>query len=281
MAKCIYCGENVSLLRKAHKDCEEIYKSGVDRILKIGSDASISPCDLSLLEKQISDIGSKSFIPPDKRKELIAKAWEDGVKKAIEDGLLSEVEEKALNDFRECFSLSQDILNKNLAYTHFIEAVILREVMEGKMPKRIKIEGTMPFNFQKSESLIWLFQEVPYFETRTKTSYAGGYQGVNIRVAKGVYYKMGGFQGNPVVTTQLAQIDRGILAITNKHLYFAGSIKTFRIPYEKIISIQPYSDGISIQKDGTTAKPQIFVTADGWFTYNLVQNLAQQPNLLG
>jgi len=38
----------------------------------------------------------------------------------------------------------------------------------------------------------------------------------------------------------------------------------------------PYSDGIGIHRDAASAKPQIFVTGDGWFTYNLVVNLAAE-----
>lgn len=30
-----------------------------------------------------------------------------------------------------------------------------------------------------------------------------------------------------------------------------------------------------LMRDAASAKPQIFITGDGWFTYNLVTNLAQ------
>jgi len=65
----------------------------------------------------------------------------------------------------------------------------------------------------------------------------------------------------------------GILAITNISLYFGSTTKTVKIPYKKLISITPYSDGIGIQKDGVSSKPQIFKEIDGWFAYNLISNL--------
>ena len=37
--------------------------------------------------------------------------------------------------------------------------------------------------------------------------------------------------------------------------------------------MDPYQDGIGLQKDGATAKPQIFKNIDGWFTYNAISNL--------
>ena len=45
--------------------------------------------------------------------------------------------------------------------------------------------------------------------------------------------------------------------------------------HERIVSFTPYTDGIGVQRDALTAKPQSFVTGDGWFTYNLVTNLAK------
>jgi len=51
--------------------------------------------------------------------------------------------------------------------------------------------------------------------------------------------------------------------------------KSVRLPYAKIVSFEPFSDGIGVMRDAATAKPQIFVTGDGWFTYNLVTNLSQ------
>ena len=67
---------------------------------------------------------------------------------------------------------------------------------------------------------------------------------------------------------------QGGFVVTDKNLYFAGSQKSLRIGFAKILSFERFSDGIGVMRDATTAKPQIFVTGDGWFTYNLVTNLA-------
>ena len=48
------------------------------------------------------------------------------------------------------------------------------------------------------------------------------------------------------------------------------------MPYNKLITIDPYEDGIGLQKDGSTAKPIILKGIDGWFTYNVISNLSQK-----
>ena len=63
-----------------------------------------------------------------------------------------------------------------------------------------------------------------------------------------------------------------MLGLTTKHLYFAGARKKFRVRYAKIVSFEPYSDGLGIMRDAQTAKPQTFRTGDGWFAYNLAAN---------
>lgn len=70
-------------------------------------------------------------------------------------------------------------------------------------------------------------------------------------------------------------LDTGLLGITNKHIYFSGSKKSFRAQYNKIVSFTPYDDGIGIHREAASAKPQILVTGDGWFSYNLISNLVR------
>ena len=206
---------------------------------------------------------------------LLVEAWENSVKQALEDNVLTKQEEEALGSFRDRFALSQDELDRKGAFSKLVKGAVVRELLEGNLPQRVKVEGTLPFNFQKSESLVWVFQNVEYYEQRTRRQYVGGYSGVSVRVAKGVYYRVGGFRGNPIVTQDSVHVDTGTLAITNKHIYFAGNGKAFKIAYDKIVSFTPYSDGIGVQRDALTARPQSFVTGDGWFTYNLLSNLAK------
>jgi len=274
MGKCQFCGKDAGFLRSVHKECKQAHDEGTTRILEMASRAAVSQTDFSTLQEILRNIASASFINDQLLRDLLARAWDTAVSQALEDGVLSKAEEHALVAFNDHFSLPTDILDKNGAYTRVVKAAILRDILDGNIPQRVQIEGTLPFNFQKGEALVWLFQNVPYYEPRTRTTYSGGYSGVSLRIAKGVYYRVGGFRGNPVVTTQTVLVDRGTLGITNKHIYFAGETKSFRIRYDKIVSFTPYSDGIAIQRDASSAKPQILVTGDGWFTYNLITNLA-------
>ncbi len=275
MANCIYCGKPAGFLKSVHKECEEKYENGKKEIISSIENFESQKNNLSNLKNKVDDIAKSSFINNKNLKSLIISGWEKAVEKAFENNLLTEEEENSLENIIDLFSLSKEELDKNGSFTKLVQGSVLRDIMEGKIPERMQVQGVLPFNLQKTEKLVWVFQNVDYYEEKTRTRYVGGTRGVSIRVAKGLYFRTGGFRGERVQTSQTVHADTGLLGITNKHIYFAGSIKRFRIKYDKIVTFEPYSDGIGIQKDNATAKPQLFITGDGWFIYNLVTNLAQ------
>jgi hypothetical protein len=243
-------------------------------MIMTAQDSITAKKNLDSLKTTLSQIASDSFISQERIREAMIFGWSKAVDKFLEDDVLQQEEEESLIEFSTQFDLKQDDLNEQGAYTKVVKAVVIRDILNGNIVERVKPNKSLPFNFQKDEKLVWVFQGVNYLEDKTKRSYVGGYQGVSVRVAKGLYFRTGGFKGAPVEHTERVHADDGLMAVTNKHVYFAGSRKSFRIAYSKIVSFEPFSDGIGIMRDAATAKPQIFVTEDGWFTYNLLSNLA-------
>lgn len=275
MGQCIYCEKPAGFLKKAHKECKQQHERGKSEVISLVGKIGAEGGDLHRLESSIEHVASTSFIDKDTLNSLVASGWERAVNIAFDDDLLSEEEESALSELKEHFSLPQQILDRNGAYSKLVKGAVLRDIMNGNLPERMKIDGGLPFNLQKSEKVVWVFQGVNYYEEKTRTRYVGGSQGVSVRIAKGLYYRTGAFKGERVQTSETVHADTGLLGVTNKHIYFAGPSKRFRIAYNKIVTFEPFSDGIGVQRDAQTAKPQSFQTGDGWFTYNLITNLAQ------
>ena len=94
-------------------------------------------------------------------------------------------------------------------------------------------------------------------------------------MARGIYYRPSTFRSRPIEWVETLYCDTGLLGLTTKHLYFAGSRERFRVRYDRIVSLEPFADGFGIMRDAQTARPQAFRTGDGWFACNLAVNLSQ------
>ena len=212
-------------------------------------------------------------LPPDEQRELLAQAWEAAVEGSLEDGVLSLEEEAALIRYLKHFNLTVSEVNRNDAHHDMVKSAALRELSEGIIPERQNVSGH-PFNLLKSEKLVWIFDGVDYIETKTRRERRGTSHGVSIRIARGLYYRPSTFRSRAHEWDEDVHADTGMLGVTTKHLYFHGAKKRFRIRLDKIVSYEPFSDGIGIMRDAMTAKPQAFVVGDGWFVYNLVTNIS-------
>ena len=146
---------------------------------------------------------------------------------------------------------------------------------QGIIPQHQQVSGAVPFNLMKSETLVWVLQDVDYLEAVVRRERQGTSHGLSIRVARGLYYRPSTFRSRPIEWDETVHADTGLLGLTTKHIYFAGTRKKFRVRYDRIVSFDPYDDGFGIMRDAQSAKPQAFRTGDGWFAYNLAVNLSQ------
>jgi hypothetical protein len=103
---------------------------------------------------------------------------------------------------------------------------------------------------QKSESCYFQISNVNWYELRKVTqrvSYSG--YSTSFKVAKGFYLRSGSYAPRSYSTDQMTLIDRGTVYLTNKRLIFTGNKKNSNIRLEKVLNIQPYTDGVEIGKE--------------------------------
>ncbi|HAI21235.1 MAG TPA: hypothetical protein DCM14_04995 [Clostridiales bacterium UBA8153] len=262
-------------MRTAHRECQAKHDLGRAEIVALVKAATHDPSTIASLQDASGVIAVQHHIAESDVRSLIIAGWERAVDGVLADGVLTEEEEANLAQIRERLGFSRDELDRSGAYTKVVQGAILRDLMHGVVPQRFTVTGQLPFNLQKGEKVVWIFHDVKYYQQKTRRHFQGGSSGFSIRVARGVYYRTGAFRGHPVETKEDVLVGTGLLAFTDKHLYFAGRAKSFRIAYKKVVSFEPFSDGIGVHRDAASAKPQLFITGDGWFAYNLAMNLSQ------
>ena len=90
---------------------------------------------------------------------------------------------------------------------------------------------------------------VDYMGTVTRRERRGTSHGLSIRVARGVYYRPATFRNRAVEWEETVHADTGLLGFITKHLYFSGAKKKFRVRYDRIVDLEPFSDGFGIMRD--------------------------------
>ena len=275
MGNCRHCKQPAGWLRSVHKECATKFEQGKALITSLLVDAIEDDAALASFYSQASAVAKEHFLGEQDIDNLIVEGFGQAVDDFLEDGLLTEEEEASLTLAARKLKVPQARLVATGTADKLRKGYVLRELMYGRLPEPQSQAERLPFNFQKSERPVWCFEGVKYCEMKTSREFVGRSHGVSVRIARGLYYRTGSFRGHPVETTSLQHIDTGLLALTNKHLYFSGAKKSFRIAYAKIVSFTPYSDGLGLHREAASAKPQLFITTDGWFTYNLVVNLSE------
>ena len=274
MGKCTFCGKPAGWLRSKHKECEQKNGSSTGDIADVCYRAIMEHGDVDETLSKVRNLEEIGFVNEQQLEAAVGRGIARAVESFLDDNYLSAEEEASLDAYLEVLPISAEALSALGLSEKIVKASIIRSVSVGEVPDpKFTVDGNLPFLFQKSEKLIWIFQGVEYLEQRTRTEYQGGSQGVSIRITKGVYYRTGKFKGRKVEINELKSIGTGIVALTSKHIYFGGDQTSFKVPYRKIVALNTYSDGIQIQKDGVRSKPQIFKGLDGWFASNIISNL--------
>lgn len=271
MGICKVCGQDAGWFKQSHSQCEIKFSELVSDSTKAALNANTieqltKKCNLMAKEYQICDASIR---------DALITGWEKALEQLLEERIPSKDTESILINYAVELKLNQTELDRNGQFTRLRQVEVLRDILEGVVPHANEITGNTPFNLQKGETLVWTIHNVTLYEEKTIRTYEGRSHGFSVRIARGLSYRTGVFKGWPVETTLMMNKGVGSLGVTTKHIYFAGENKSLRLPYNKIIQFVPYSDGVGIHTDAKSSKPIAFVTGDGWFINNLVQNIAQ------
>ncbi|HEC91449.1 MAG TPA: zinc-ribbon domain-containing protein [Candidatus Atribacteria bacterium] len=141
---------------------------------------------------------------------------------------------------------------KNITYGGLSDAkqkeadivVWMEKLREGEVP--FHFGGKSPIILKKNERLQMALPNVSLIEPRAVRT--GGYGGGSFRVTKGVSLRTGRFQMES--HDELKTIDQGTFVLTDERVVFSGTKRTVNIDLKKILSIEPYSNGIGLRRTG-------------------------------
>ena len=126
----------------------------------------------------------------------------------------------------------------------------LQFVVKGLSSGEISLKTVnSPVILKKNEEAYLSLPNIKLSEPRAVRVSKSGGVGTSYRVAKGFTVHSGSGQSRSVSHDEIMGIDTGTFVITNKRLVFVGSKKSVNIDLKKILSINIFKDGISIQRE--------------------------------
>lgn len=130
------------------------------------------------------------------------------------------------------------------------------EVSQGRLTP-MQVAGV---NLLAGEAAYWS-EPVRLIEERVvRREMVGRNQGVNIRIMRGVSYRIGGSRGQSMPVYGDVPVAAGDLILTNQRVIFKGDKKSIALAWRDVIGIDPYTNAITIHS-GKAKQPLRFFYA--------------------
>ncbi len=220
-------------------ETKKIYNSEVKKAVE---DGILTTEEKNNLEKLKKNLLINDNLAQEILKQNSERILSDFINDAISDERLSDDEYEKMNVIARSLGIEPKIGKNTKAKLDKYRLYWLIE--NGKLPKL-----NSPINLQKNE-VLHFSTNVKWLENRkiTKRINYGG-PTARIKIAKGVYYRMGSISAKTISEDVLQEIDRGTIYLTNKRLIFMGNRGNKTIRINKVLGLKPYKNGVDIQKD--------------------------------
>jgi hypothetical protein len=217
----------------------EIYQSQTEEAV---ADGRLTPAE----EEHLEQLAHELMLPAAIAKKISADVRtlfvQNYIKDSTSDKRLSDDELKELDAISK--SLSATVTYDDATKALLDKYRLMWCIENGTLP-----EVAVDINLQRYEKC-YFSMAATWLENRSVTrSVRYGGPAVSVRIAKGLYYRAGGYTFDRTTSEELKLIDSGTLYVTSKRLIFVGASRNTNIRLEKILSLNPSQDGIEVVKD--------------------------------
>jgi len=225
---------------KIKKWTKSVYR---DIVLSVIADGKVNEVEKTKLEEykiklELTNTEAQNIYNEEANKYFIEYANE-----IIEDDRVNPTEEQTLYAIAENLNIDVNISDELM---HKLSKFKLYwQIEHDEIPT---IESDI--NLIRGEKLYFKGENVNWLEMRRVTkryNYAG--PTARIKIAKGIYYRLGSMNVQPVTEDEWKTIDSGSIYVTNKRIIFMGDRSNKTIRLNRILDIVAYSNGVDIQKD--------------------------------
>lgn len=189
----------------------------------------------------------------------------------LADNYFSEEEELELNRLCELTGGLNSRVVKDWDLAKLTRARLIRDLLTGNVRPVFNAQN-FPIVLQRKEVVVWGANNVEFITTKTERQFVAGSRGVSVRIAKGVYYRVGNSRGHTESKEVLDNLGKGFLVVSNKHIFINATKLNKKIPLSKLISVTPYRGEVEICCEGNRGRPIYVKVPDSQFWANVIGN---------
>ena len=248
---------------------------GAAALKKAALDAALATRHQARRLARVATLLERSDLPDDDGRELLLRVWEQAVVRQLHDTGIDLDREATLLRYARHFELDDAELDHNGMLRQLIQGAAIAEASAGLVPHRMDFPeaAATPFRLNKSEQLVWLFDNAECRVGRLPSEPSPSITGVMTPDRTLPYYPPRQFVGRDVPPQDWETVGTGRLAVTNELLHFRGPGHNIRLSYDSVRRWEPHCDGIGVVPLRQPDRLVVFRTGDGWFLYNLTLNL--------
>jgi hypothetical protein len=181
-------------------------------------------------------------VPLERRQLIAAEAFRSCADVALADDTLTEQEEADLLAVGDALGIDTAALNVD--FTDLLARLVVAKVNDGRLDVIAEPARLLP----KPGEIVHLQTYGALMKEVAIRQWQGGYGGMSFRVAKGVSFRTGQVRGKSVVVgSEMHVDDTGILTVSSLRVTFLGDRKTVDIPFTKLVGLNVFSDGVTLQ----------------------------------
>ena len=202
---------------------------------------------------------------------VTGKIFTSLINSVLADNYFSEEEERKLTRLCELTGGLNTRVVKDWDLAKLTRARLIRDLLTGNVRPVFNAQN-VPIVLQRKEVVVWGANNVEFITTKTERQFVAGSRGVSVRIAKGVYYRVGNSRGHTESKEVLDNLGKGFLVVSNKHIFINATKLNKKIPLSKLISVTPYRGEVEICCEGNRGRPIYVKVPDSQFWANVIVN---------
>jgi hypothetical protein len=217
----------------------KIYKESFNEVI---SDGRIENSEKKFLSKLQKDIRLSASSEKTISTETTQEFMQMKIDKIVEDGKISPEEWDEFITLAKNLDVDVNWSGKEKAMVEKLK--LYWNIEHGELPvKAVSIELRINEFCCFTSDAEWMENRKGKAGKKTNEQTAG------TKFSKGSYYRAGTIDVTSSTSVELKNIDSGQVYLTNQRLLFTGTKENSDIQLNKILSINPFSDGVKIEKE--------------------------------